>query len=65
MIGSLLAKLAIGMVTKLITEQFFSVLIAEGFRAWAKQTDNKFDDRVAEAVAKSFGLPPEALNTNK
>lgn len=63
--GPLLAKIAIGLVTRLITEQFFSVLIVEGFRAWSKQTENKFDDRVSEAVAKSFGVPVEVLTTKK
>lgn len=63
--GSLLAKLAISMLVKLITEKFMSRLLVEGMRAWSKQTENPFDDRVTEAVADAFGVEKEVLTKSK
>jgi hypothetical protein len=63
--GSLLAKLAIGMVARLMTEKFLSKLLVEGMRAWSKQTPNPYDDRVTAAVADAFGVEKEALATTK
>lgn len=64
MLGSLAAKLAIGLIARLMTEAFLSKLLIEGLRAWAKQTPNKYDDRVVEAAATAFGVPPETLQTS-
>ena len=63
--GSLLAKLAMGMVARLMTEVFLSKLLIEGMREWSKQTENKFDDHVTEAAAEAFGVPKEALTPTK
>jgi len=60
-LASLAAKLAMGAVAKLMTEKFLGRLLVEGFRYWAKQTENPYDDRVAEAAADAFGVPKEAL----
>lgn len=59
--GPLLAKLAMSMVTKLITEKFLGHLLVEGLRAWSKQTPNVYDDRVVEAVADALGVPKDVL----
>lgn len=59
--ANLLAKIAVGLVTRLITETFLARLLIEGLRAWAKQTVNKFDDRVVEEAARAFGVPAENI----
>lgn len=60
-IGTLAAKLAIGMVARLMTERFLSKLLVEALRAWSRQTENEYDDRVAEAVAEAFDIPPDII----
>lgn len=59
--GPMLAKLAISMAMKLVTEKFFTHLIVEAMRALAIQTKNQFDDRVTEAVADAFGVEKVVL----
>lgn len=59
--GSLAAKLAIGIVARLMTEKFLSKLLVEALRAWSRQTPNQFDDRVAEAAAEAFDIPPDII----
>lgn len=62
MITQLLAKVAMGMVVRLITEKFLSKLMIEGLRAWSKQTANPYDDKVVEAMADSLGIEKETLS---
>jgi hypothetical protein len=58
---SLLAKVAVSLGAKLITETFLSKLLIEGLRAWSAQTENSHDDRVVEAIAQALGVDPIKL----
>lgn len=49
------------MVVRLITEKFLSKLVVESLRAWSKQTENSYDNKVIEAMAEALGLPPDAV----
>lgn len=55
------AKLAISLLQKLVTEQFLSRVLYYIVRAWANQTDNLIDDKVADAIAEAYGLEKEVL----
>lgn len=55
------AKLAISLLQKLVTEQFLSRVLYYIVRAWANQTDNLIDDKVADAIAEAYGLDKEVL----
>jgi hypothetical protein len=55
------AKLAVQLLQKLLTEQFLSRVLYYIVRAWANQTDNKIDDKVADAVAEAYGIDKTAL----
>ena len=57
----LLAKIAMGMVVRLITEKFLSKVMIEGLRAWSKQTVNSYDDKVVAAMAQALGVDQEDL----
>ena len=59
--SSLIAKVAIGLISRLITERFLAKLVIEALRAWAKTTSNVHDDRVVEAMAEALGIDPVAL----
>lgn len=59
--ANLLAKIAISLITKLITERFLARLVIEALRAWAKTTDNDMDDRVVKAMAEALGVEIEVL----
>lgn len=59
--ASLLAKLGIGIITKLMTEVFFSKLLVAALRAWAKQTENHYDNQVVEAIAEALGVDKDIL----
>lgn len=60
-VGSIAAKLAIGLVAKLMTERFLAKLLVEALRAWSRQTENEYDDRVVAAVAEAFDIPPDVI----
>lgn len=57
----ILARIAMTLLTKLITETFLAKLLIEGLRAWARQTENHYDDKVVEAAAEAFGIEPEVI----
>lgn len=61
MITQTLARIAIGMVVKLITEKFLSKLVIEALKAWSKQTENKYDDKVVDAMAEALGVEREMI----
>lgn len=61
----LLAKLAIAMVSKLLTEKFLSKLLVHSLRAWAQQTENSYDDKVVEAMAEALDVPKELLTVSR
>jgi hypothetical protein len=63
--SAILAKIAISLLTKLITETFLARLIIEGLRVWARQTENTFDDKVIEEAARAFGVPVEVLKVDE
>jgi hypothetical protein len=57
----MLAKIAISILMKLITEKFLAKLVIQGLRAWSGQTANVYDDRVVEAMAQALSVDPEDL----
>jgi hypothetical protein len=57
------AKLAISLLQKLVTEQFLSRVLYYVVRAWANQTDNLIDDKVADAIAEAYGIEKTALGS--
>jgi len=57
----MLAKIAISLLMKLITEKFLAKLVIQGLRAWSGQTANVYDDRVVEAMAQALGVDPDDL----
>ena len=57
----LLAKLAVALVAKLITETFLSRIIIYSLEAWAKTSENKLDDKVVAAMADALGVPLEQV----
>lgn len=57
----MLAKVAMSLVAKMITEKFFGKVVVASMRIWSKQTANEWDDKVTEAVAEAFDVPIEAL----
>jgi 2-hydroxychromene-2-carboxylate isomerase len=59
--SALLAKAAVGIITRLITEAFLAKLTIQMLRAWARGTANIHDDKVVEAMADALGVEPEAL----
>lgn len=56
------AKLAISLLQKLVTEQFLSRVLYYVVRAWANQTDNLIDDKVADAIAEAYGIEKQVLS---
>jgi hypothetical protein len=59
--SQVIAKVGIALLTKLITESFLSKLLIETLRAWAKTSDNAWDDKVVEAMADSLGVDKQKL----
>lgn len=59
--SALIARMAISLLTKLITETFLARLLIECLRAWSKTTTTKLDDKVTEAAAAAFGIPAEVI----
>jgi hypothetical protein len=57
------AKLAISLLQKLVTEQFLSRVLYYVVRAWANQTDNLIDDKVADAIAEAYGIEKNVLGS--
>lgn len=56
-----LAKVAISLLAKLITEKFFSKILICSLQAWSKQTENDYDDKVVAAMAEALDVPIESL----
>lgn len=58
------AKIAIALLTKLLTETFLARVLIQLLNAWAETTTNKLDDRVVAAAADAFGVPVEKLKAD-
>jgi len=56
-----IAKVGIALLAKLITESFLSKLLIETLRAWAKTSENSWDDKVVEAMADALGVEKQKL----
>lgn len=54
--SALLAKAAIGIIGRLITENFLKRILVETLYAWAKTTDNELDDKVMQAMADTLDV---------
>ena len=57
----MLAKVAISLLAKMITEKFFSKVVIASLDVWSKQTENEWDNRVVSAMAEALDVPIEAL----
>jgi hypothetical protein len=59
-----IAKMVVGLMSKLLTEQFLSRVIYFLVKTWANQTDNQIDDKIADAIADAFGVEKQVLVKN-
>lgn len=59
--SQVLAKVGIAILAKLVTETFLAKLLIETLRAWAKSSENQWDDKVVDAMAEALGVSKEAL----
>lgn len=57
----MLAKVAISLIAKMITEKFFAKVVVASLDTWSQQTENAWDDKVVKAVAEAFDVPIENL----
>lgn len=60
MASSILSVL-VGLLMKLIGQEFVAKVLLIGFKAWSSSTANKWDDQICEAFAKAWGVSPQAL----
>jgi hypothetical protein len=51
-----LIKVAISLLMKLVTEQFFAKFIIATIDSWAKSSENQWDDKVTKAMADALGV---------
>lgn len=51
-----LAKIAMSMLAKLVSEKFLSHLVVYGVRALANSTPNKLDDLLTSSLAEALGV---------
>jgi len=54
-------KIAIAMVTKLMTETLLARVLIAMLEAWAKTSENKLDDKVVQAMADALGVPVDFM----
>jgi hypothetical protein len=59
--SQVIAKVGIALLAKLITESFLSKLLIETLRAWAKTSENTYDDKVVDAMAEALGVDKQKL----
>lgn len=57
----MLAKVAIALIAKMITEKFFAKVVIASLQTWSKQTANELDDKVVAAMAEALDVPIESL----
>jgi len=57
----MLAKVAIALIAKMITEKFFAKVVIASLQTWSKQTANDWDDKVVAAMAEALDVPIESL----
>lgn len=55
-LGITLGKIAIGMVSSLITESFLKSLVVHGLQKVADKTETDLDNQVLEAARKAWGV---------
>jgi hypothetical protein len=61
MVTEMLAKVAISLLAKLLTEKFFAKILIASLDTWSKQTANEWDDKVTAAMAEAMDVPIERL----
>lgn len=54
--GSILAKLLVGIGWKLVTEKVFSNMIVYGGQYLAESTSNKLDDKMVKTIADALDV---------
>lgn len=59
--SGMLAKVAISLLAKMITEKFFAKIVIASLQTWSKQTENELDDKVVAAMAEALDVPIENL----
>ena len=57
----MLAKVAISLLAKMITEKFFAKVVIASLDTWSKQTENEWDNAVVKAMAEALDVPIESL----
>jgi hypothetical protein len=57
----MLAKVAISLLAKMITEKFFAKVVIASLDTWSKQTENEWDNQVVKAMAEALDVPIENL----
>jgi hypothetical protein len=60
-VQSLILKLGVSMLTKLLTERFLAQATCRLLSAWAKSTDNTTDDGIVNAMAEAWGVPAAVI----
>lgn len=58
-LGIVLGKVAISMVSSLITESFLKALIVHGMERVVDKTSNTLDNQVLDAAKKAWGYTDE------
>lgn len=57
----ILLGIAFKMLGKLATDVFISKIAVYSIQEYAKTTDNKWDDKVADAIAEAYGVDVKIL----
>ncbi len=57
----ILAKIFVGMLTKLLSEKFISKMLILMLRAWSNNTVNAYDDKVVDALSEALGVEVEKI----
>jgi preprotein translocase subunit SecF len=61
MSADFLAKMAIGLLVKLMSETFLAKVLIYTLSHWAKSSENSLDDKVVIAMADALGVAVDDL----
>jgi len=61
MSADFLAKMAIGLLVKLMSETFLAKVLIYTLAHWAKSSENSLDDKVVIAMADALGVAVDDL----
>lgn len=54
--SQLVAAAGVAILKSLITSEFLSKILYQMIKAWSDSTDNKYDDKVTEAMGEALGV---------